>query len=287
MKIKLIFSIALVSLLSIGSGNAQESTDDATKAIDIVQFKAIYEFIQKVEKEREAIVFTDTMELKIGNNWSVYKDWKQDLKDSLLLATRRDIDSRRKLVVRYATRDEFITNSSEDIGFMSKSWNTSSIYKDRGSNKIITIDDIKGVGPVKSEELASQTWEITDDTTSIKGYLCNKATTSFRGRDYSAWFALDIPINDGPWKFYGLPGLILKVEDKEHIFKFSLVGLEKVDNGTSISIDESPEYTECTLEQYNKLKRNSLKETDYFNFQGTTLRLYSGDNFIAYDFLEK
>lgn len=287
MKIKLIYSLALLSLGSIGSVGAQKSTDDATKAIDIVQFKAIYEFTQKVEKEREPIVFTDTMELKIGNHWSVYKDWKQDYKDSLLVATRRDIDSRRELVVRYATRDEFITNSSRDIGFMSKNWDTSSIYKDRGNNKVITIDDIKGVGPVKSEELASQTWEITDDTTSIKGYLCNKATTSFRSREYISWFALDIPINDGPWKFYGLPGLILKVEDKEQIFQFSLVGLEKVYNDSYIFIDEEPKYTECTLEQYNKLKKNSLKESDYFNFQGTTLRLYSGDNFIAYDFLEK
>lgn len=34
------------------------------------------------------------------------------------------------------------------------------------------------------------------------------ATTQFRGLTYTAWFALDIPINEGPWKFHGLPGLI-------------------------------------------------------------------------------
>ena len=276
------FVFCFLVLISLGAANTyQDSVSEKQK------FSALYEFTQKVTKEGELIVLTDTMELKIGNQWSVYRDWKQDLKDSLLIATKMDIDTRRKLVIRYATRDEFISNSSQDIGLMSKSWDTSSLYKDRGNNKIIIIDDIKGVGPIRSKDLALQTWDITTDTTSIKGYLCNKATTSFRGREYTAWFTLDIPINDGPWKFHGLPGLILKVEDQEQIFQFNLVGLEKVDSYSYIFIDEEPKYTECTLEQYNKLKKNSLKETDYFNFQGTTLGLYSGDNHIIYDFLEK
>ena len=277
-----IFVFCFLVLTSLGAANTyQDSVSEKQK------FSALYEFTQKVTKEGEIIVLTDTMELKIGNQWSVYRDWKQDLKDSLLIATKMDIDTRRKLVIRYATRDEFISNSSQDIGLMSKSWDTSSLYKDRGNNKIIIIDDIKGVGPIRSKDLALQTWDITTDTTSIKGYLCNKATTSFRGREYTAWFTIDIPINDGPWKFHGLPGLILKVEDQEQIFQFNLVGLEKVDSNSYIFIDEEPKYTECTLEQYNKLKKNSLKETDYFNFQGTTLGLYSGDNHIIYDFLEK
>lgn len=51
------------------------------------------------------------------------------------------------------------------------------------------------------------------DSLSILDYKCIKATTRFRGRDYTAWVTKELPINDGPWKFYGLPGLILQIED--------------------------------------------------------------------------
>lgn len=280
--ISFVFTFSLLSLNLLSATFIQQ-----TPVPEKQSFRALYMFTQKVEKERELIVMTDTMELKIGNRWSEYKDWKQDLKDSLLIARMKDVDSRRQVVVRYAKYDEFISNSSQDIGLRSKSWETSSLYKDRGNNKIITIDEINRVGAVRSEEFASQTWEIATDTISIKGYLCYKATTTFRGREYIAWFALDIPINDGPWKFYGLPGLILKIQDNEQIFQFDLIGLEKIDNGSHISIDETRKYTDCSPEKYNQLKRNALKQVDYFNLQGTNLGLYSGDNRIKYEFLER
>lgn len=280
--ISFVFTFSLLSLNLLSATFIQQ-----TPVPEKQSFRALYMFTQKVEKERELIVMTDTMELKIGNRWSEYKDWKQDLKDSLLIARMKDVDSRRQVVVRYAKYDEFISNSSQDIGLRSKSWETSSLYKDRGNNKIITIDEINRVGAVRSEEFASQTWEIATDTISIKGYLCYKATTTFRGREYIAWFALDIPINDGPWKFYGLPGLILKIQDNEQIFQFDLIGLEKIDNGSHISIDKTRKYTDCSPEKYNQLKRNALKQVDYFNLQGTNLGLYSGDNRIKYEFLER
>lgn len=280
--ISFVFAFSLLSLNLLSATFIQQTSVSEKQA-----FRALYMFTQKVEKERELIVMTDTMELKIGNRWSEYKDWKQDLKDSLLIARMKDVDSRRQVVVRYAKYDEFISNSSQDIGLRSKSWETSSLYKDRGNNKIITIDEINRVGAVRSEEFASQTWEIATDTISIKGYLCYKATTTFRGREYIAWFTLDIPINDGPWKFYGLPGLILKIQDNEQIFQFDLIGLEKIDNGSHIFIDETRKYTDCSPEKYNQLKRNALKQVDYFNLQGTNLGLYSGDNRIKYEFLER
>ena len=56
-------------------------------------------------------------------------------------------------------------------------------------------------------------WKITKESQKILGYTCYKATGKFRGRNYVAWFAPDIPYNLGPWKLGGLPGLILKVDN--------------------------------------------------------------------------
>ena len=55
-------------------------------------------------------------------------------------------------------------------------------------------------------------WKISKESQKILGYTTYKATTKFRGRNYTAWFAPDIPYNYGPWKLSGLPGLILKAD---------------------------------------------------------------------------
>lgn len=77
-----------------------------------------------------------------------------------------------------------------------------------------------------TEEIPILKWEIYEETDTIAGYHCQKATCTFRGREYIAWFSMNIPISNGPWKFGDLPGLILKVYDKEQLFVFECTGIE-------------------------------------------------------------
>ena len=76
------------------------------------------------------------------------------------------------------------------------------------------------------EKWNGQDWTLQGDTASFLGHQCQKAMCHWRGRDYIAWFAPDIPIRRGPWKFGGLPGLIMKVHDVDSLYVFEAVAIE-------------------------------------------------------------
>lgn len=72
-----------------------------------------------------------------------------------------------------------------------------------------------------TEEIPKIQWKLVKETETVLGKKCRKAVCKFRGRDWFAWYCPDIPISDGPWKFGGLPGVILKMEDSkgEHLIE--------------------------------------------------------------------
>jgi len=96
------------------------------------------------------------------------------------------------------------------------------------------MSDYIGVKKVLfSDTLNHFRWKVLKEKKKIGNINCRKAETIFRGRIYEAWYAEDIPIQNGPWKFYGLPGLIVKINDSKSDFVYELIGLDlkaKFDN---------------------------------------------------------
>lgn len=73
-------------------------------------------------------------------------------------------------------------------------------------------------------------WEISNVMEKQNGYSAQKAVVHFGGRVWTAWFTKDIPVSDGPYKFSGLPGLIVKLEDDKGDYKFDLVQRISINN---------------------------------------------------------
>ncbi|KUJ52944.1 GLPGLI family protein [Chryseobacterium sp. JAH] len=71
-------------------------------------------------------------------------------------------------------------------------------------------------------------WKILAEKEKIGEFSAQKATTSFAGRKWTAWFTTDLPFQDGPYKFHGLPGLIVKIEDKAKSHSFILKGVKNL-----------------------------------------------------------
>ncbi|WP_405377212.1 GLPGLI family protein [Nonlabens sp. Asnod3-A02] len=79
----------------------------------------------------------------------------------------------------------------------------------------------------KYEEQLQFKWNITDSIRKINSYTCQLATTTYAGRSWNAWFTQDIPMDVGPYKFKGLPGCIVEMNDTDNIFKYSLTAFKE------------------------------------------------------------
>jgi GLPGLI family protein len=106
--------------------------------------------------------------------------------------------------------------------------NVTKIYPDY---KVLLSEKI-GNTTYKITEDQKPEWKILPDKQKIGEYNTQKATSTFGGREWIAWFSQDIPFQDGPYKFYGLPGLIIKLEDKTGSHSMTLVGNKKIEANT-------------------------------------------------------
>ncbi|MCH8535870.1 MAG: GLPGLI family protein [Flavobacteriaceae bacterium] len=120
------------------------------------------------------------------------------------------------------------------------------------------------------DNLPNYNWQITNEKDKFGEYEIIKATTTFRGRNFIAWFAPSIPVTYGPWKLHGLPGLILKLYDEEKQFKWTLqsLNLNPQFEKTAFEMPVYPNEVEMTYkeslqmlekEQLEKQKRQNTK----------------------------
>ncbi len=135
------------------------------------------------------------------------------------------VEAFRKISMNFKTVADLQTYGADPAN-MPRSAFLYRIFKNYPEGKITTTDRIPIDSYLYTENLPLFEWNITGDIDSISGYPVYKATTHFGGRDWVAWFAPEIPYNDGPYKFNGLPGLILKIHDTRNHYLFEVVAIE-------------------------------------------------------------
>lgn len=102
------------------------------------------------------------------------------------------------------------------------------VTRKKNSNKNINytfIDDQLYSYP--TEDLIQ--WKLSDKTKKYLHFNLQEATANFGGRKWTAWFTKEIPLSEGPYKFTGLPGLIVLLEDDHNQYSFSLVKSKKLE----------------------------------------------------------
>jgi GLPGLI family protein len=107
------------------------------------------------------------------------------------------------------------------------SWEFYKNYPQQG--KTLLLDKV-GTDNYQVEEPAeTPDWQMVPDSTKeILGYQCQMATARFKGRQWNVWYTEDIPLDEGPWKLRGLPGLVLSAYDAKRQYIFEGAGLEQL-----------------------------------------------------------
>lgn len=182
------------------------------ETLDNARLIVTYAVSMNLAPDREKGTFEDIHTLEIGNKLS--KCYSQKLHRYDLDWTKEE--RKREVLVRNA----FIY---DPVGV--------EVYKFvpyGGSQKDIVTVRLFGFDDVYryEDDKPAINWQLTGEKKVFLGYNCQKAIGDFRGRSYEAWFTTELPFRDGPYKFDGLPGLILDIKDTKGHYHWSCIGIE-------------------------------------------------------------
>lgn len=189
---------------------------------DEFKYKAIYQLTYQPDSTDVSSVTSEEMWLFLGDKISKFSSKGKALKDSL--------DQNKKAsgagMTDFKARAE-MTRTEFDYA----------VYKDIPENKIYyTLQILRDNFRYEEDEEAFE-WNILPETSIIQGYESQKAKTVFRGREFTAWFTTEIPISDGPYKFSGLPGLILQLSDDKDHYVFELVQFKSIERPVPFALE--------------------------------------------------
>lgn len=114
-------------------------------------------------------------------------------------------------------------------------------------SKLSTVD-------FKIAEKEKPKWKLSNEKKMIGKWNCQKAETFYKGRKWVAYFTSEIQFNDGPYKFWGLPGFVVEVLDENNLHHFSLIQIKKIPQGNISLLPKNPRIV--TNEQYLSYLKN-------------------------------
>jgi GLPGLI family protein len=161
----------------------------------------VYEVTTNSDQDKQSIK-KENYFLDIAEERSVFRSENDKYYDSLRAKTGRGLGTPLNFNQLYSRKDKFKGETC----------------------KTVTVPLILNTYDILIDEKLD--WKLLNDSANISNLKCQKAIVNYGGRIWEAWFTKDIVIQDGPYIFYGLPGLIVQISDLSNDFKFNLVSYE-------------------------------------------------------------
>ncbi len=186
-------------------------------------YKVAYERTLITEEGRRPFVAVYELSKFVELNKSIYTK-KSKSKTTEVVTTDEDDDSRL-----------IFTPTGKNITTLFKDYNNGTFYsKHEVAYKYFVVKD----------NLNIFNWSIQNNTKEILGFKCQLATMDFRGRKYEAWFTTDLPVG-GPYKYDGLPGMILELKSIDNFISFKSIGIKNTK--VKLAVLENPFDTKDAL----------------------------------------
>ena len=188
-------------------------------ASDTTYFSCKYRYVKQKDSLKPNSKFDDIMILSIGKKKSLYYSYLKQYGNKQMEEYLSKLNPNNNNLSFKSSSDGskyFISNESEIIEL------------DYTKKRISVTDQLVNSFYRYNDTLILPVWTIDADTLNILSQKCQRATTTFRGRNYIAWFTPSIPFRMGPWLLGGLPGLILKAEDDKNQFYFECIELNTI-----------------------------------------------------------
>ena len=158
---------------------------------------------------------SDPMTLRIGKTSAMFYPTKMMWADSLL---QTDYALYEKL---HREMNPLGQSEYKPLGGLEREY----LFRNINDGETMVYRVIAGEHYSYTEPTEMPAWQILSETKEVMGYSCQLASCDFRGRRWYAWFSTDIPVNEGPWKLFGLPGLVLEAWDSKKHYVYKAVGL--------------------------------------------------------------
>lgn len=241
----------LLSLAAWPQGVTVYTAADAARgdSIDRVKYEVVYDLRGMVPAVPDSIVYDERMLLQIGERASAFYSYAAYQVDSMVA---EQIKRRDNLNIRYTAK---------------VNWR---LYKNcPTAGKTVFLDRVANDRYVVEEDEELPAWSlVADSAKEVLGYQCHLAVAAYKGRTWSAWYTDDIPIDNGPWKLQGLPGLILQAYDEGREFVFTAVGMMSVATGKTL------EYKGKSFTPIDRKSLNKIYKRYYADAIGYTLMSY-------------
>ena len=176
------------------------------KVLDTTRFVVSYRMHYQQRPENEHPM-EDLLLLEVGSRRTKFYSYKTWQTDSLVRVTPPEQIMANLGSFHSGVRDE--------------------LFRDQTTGRLTHTDQIGMDHLLYSEPLPAIDWELEEGGRTILGYACRRARCTFRGRSYEAWYAPEIAVSAGPWKFGGLPGLILAIRDDSGVLDLEATGVEQ------------------------------------------------------------
>jgi GLPGLI family protein len=225
------------------------------KFSDTALYKVTYAFSFSYDTTDLSKKFTEDMHLYAGQSYSVFRDAGYDLYEQERIRQMKQIMDQIKThdLSKPITRNGGTGNISQ-----------TEVFKKINGNTVYKKEALAGRNYLIEDNLPVIQWQTDAETKMFGDIRAQKAHGNFRGRRYTAWFAPQFPVSAGPWKLYGLPGIILEAWDEKKEVMFLFRGVQQLQEQAAVIIRPPVKYTSAKEDEYERLHQLYLEYPQAF-----------------------